>query len=137
MPRLNRTEQSKKALLDALEKSLGIVTTACKAAGVGRVTYYEWLKNDPDFAAAVADLSEVTLDFAESALLKNIKEGNTTAIIFYLKTKGRGRGYIERQEIDHTTKGQPIVQEIDYSKLSDAALAEIIAASAPPPGDGA
>lgn len=132
MPRPNKTEQSKKALLDALEKSLGIVTTACKSAGVGRVTFYEWMKKDPDFAAAVEDIGEVTLDFAESALLMNIRQGDTTAIIFYLKTKGRGRGYIQSQNIDHTTAGQPLTRQIDYAKLSDDALNEILLAAADP-----
>jgi hypothetical protein len=44
-------------------------------------------------------LENVTLDFAESQLHKQVKEGNTTATIFLLKTKGKKRGYIERQEI--------------------------------------
>ncbi len=41
------------------------------------------------------------MDFAESQLYKQIKEGSTAATIFYLKTKGKKRGYIERQEIEH------------------------------------
>ena len=40
---MNKTEQHKKAMIDALEKSLGIVTTACKNVGIGRTTFYEWI----------------------------------------------------------------------------------------------
>ncbi len=40
------------------------------------------------------------LDFAESNLKKLEKEGNPAATIFFLKTKGKKRGYIERQEIE-------------------------------------
>ena len=45
---MNKTEQHKKAMLDALEKSLGVVTTACKSVGVGRTTFYLWM-NEDDF----------------------------------------------------------------------------------------
>lgn len=95
---MNKTEQHKKAILEALEKSLGIVTTACKQVGIGRTQFYEWLK-DPEFKAQVDDIQNITLDFAESQLHKQIKDGNTTATIFYLKTKGKSRGFVERQEI--------------------------------------
>ena len=101
---MNKTEQHKKALIDALTKSLGIVTTACKQVGVGRTTYYQWLREDPEFKKAVADVKEVALDFAESQLHKQIQEGNTTATIFYLKTQGKARGYVERQEIEVAEK---------------------------------
>lgn len=40
-----------------------------------------------------------TLDFAESKLLQLLDMGDKTAIIFYLKCKGKSRGYIERQEL--------------------------------------
>ena len=94
--------QPKKAkMLKALEKSLGVVTTACKMAKVGRTTYYEWLDKDPEFKKAVDDFNNIALDFAESKLYELIQEGNVTATIFYLKTKGKKRGYIERQEIAH------------------------------------
>ena len=32
-------------------------------------------------------------------LLTEMKSGNIASIIFYLKTKGKKRGYVERQEI--------------------------------------
>ena len=97
---MNKTEHSKKALLEALEKSLGIVTTACRQAGVGRTTYYEYLK-DKDFKKQVDEIQDVALDFAESQLHKQIQGGNVAATIFLLKTKGKKRGYVERQEIQH------------------------------------
>jgi len=90
---------TKKALVEALEKSLGVVSTACKAAGISRDTHYRWLKEDPEYKAQVEELSEVAVDFAESHLHKLIKDGNPAATIFFLKTKGKNRGYVERQEI--------------------------------------
>jgi hypothetical protein len=97
---MDKTEQHKKAMLDALEKSLGVVTSAAKAVGVGRTTHYLWLQEDKEYKAAVEELSDVAIDFAESQLHKQIKEGNSTATIFFLKTKGKKRGYVERQEVD-------------------------------------
>lgn len=108
---MNSTEHKKKAILEALEKSLGVVTTACKNVGIGRTTYYQWLKDDEDFATQVKDIDEVALDFAESKLHKQIADGNVTATIFYLKTKGKHRGYIERVEQSiNVTEEQPLFE---------------------------
>ena len=89
----------KESLLKALEQSLGVVTVACKKADIPRSTYYKWLKEDKVFANAVNEIENVALDFAESQLHKQISANSTAATIFYLKTKGKKRGYIERQEI--------------------------------------
>ena len=94
-----QTEHNKKNVLEALEKSFGIVTTACKTVGIGRTQFYQWLKDDQVFKEKVNDIQNVTLDMAESQLHKQILGGNTSATIFYLKTKGKKRGYVERQEI--------------------------------------
>jgi len=91
--------QPKKAMVAALEKSLGVVSTACKAADISRQTHYRWMREDEDYKTAVEELAEVAIDFAESHLHKLIKDGNPAATIFFLKTKGKGRGYVERQEI--------------------------------------
>ena len=56
----NKIEHTKKAILEALEKSLGVVTTACKQVGVGRTTFYEYLNKDENFANEVADIIAAT-----------------------------------------------------------------------------
>lgn len=103
----------KKAMLEALEKSLGVVTTACKQVGIDRGTHYNWLKNDEEYKEQVKNLENVVLDFAESQLHKQIIDGNTTATIFLLKTKGKSRGYIERQEVVTDTDNFFKVEIID------------------------
>lgn len=95
----NRTIEAKKALIEALEKSLGIVTTACRQVDIARNTFYTYLKDDEEFAKKVKDIENIALDYAETALFKNIKDGKEPSTIFYLKTKGKQRGYIERSEI--------------------------------------
>ena len=91
----------KKAMIAALEKSLGIVTTACKTVGIDRGSHYNWMREDEEYKAAVESIADLAIDFAESSLHKQIQDGNPTSTIFYLKTKGKKRGYIERQEFAH------------------------------------
>jgi hypothetical protein len=116
--RSTKTDISKKLMLDALEKSLGVVTSACKMTGTPRSVFYEWYNEDPSFKKNVDELKEIVLDFAESQLHKQVSDGNTTATIFYLKTKGKSRGYIERQEIEHSGEIREIV--VNVKKIDDA-----------------
>lgn len=90
---------TKKAIIEALYNSLGVVTTACEKVGIARSTFYEYCSADPDFKAAVDGIEDVAIDFVESQNYKLIKEGNPAATIFYLKTKGRKRGYTESLDI--------------------------------------
>ena len=85
--------------LEVYASKMGNVSKACKAANISRQTYYDWMK-DKEFAGKVDEVREGLLDFAEHQLLSNIKDGKTAEILFYLKTKGKARGYIERQEVD-------------------------------------
>lgn len=109
----DKIRHTKKALLEALEKSLGIVTTACKSVDIARDTFYRYLKDDEDFAKAVKDVDNIALDFVESVLLHNIKDRREASTIFYMKTKGRHRGYIEKQELEHSGKIITVTVEDD------------------------
>lgn len=100
--KLLSTKVRKKVLIQALQASFGIVTIACKAAGMDRGHHYDWLRKDPEYKKAVEDIENITMDFVESKLHSRINLGDTTAIIFYAKTKGKSRGYIENPNIVNT-----------------------------------
>jgi len=108
---MTKSDTTKKAMLQALEKSLGVVTSACASVGISRQTHYRWLEEDAEYKTEVKGLEDVAIDFAESQLHKQINSGNTSATIFYLKTKGKNRGYVERTEITGADQ-EPIVVRI-------------------------
>lgn len=96
-----KTEMEQEAFLKAYKASFGNVSVACQAVGIGRTKFYHWMKKDSEFKDRVAEIEpeDDFLDFVENSLHKKIRDGDTTAIIFTLKTKGKKRGYVERQEI--------------------------------------
>ena len=95
---------NKKNLLLALEKSLGIVTPACEEVSLSRKTFYEYYKDDEEFKNSVDDINNIALDFVESQLFGNIKLGNERSILFYMRYKGKKRGYNET--LDITVRGE-------------------------------
>jgi hypothetical protein len=112
----------KKAMLKALKANLGIVSKSCEAVGISRGAHYLWMNNDPEYKEAVEEIDESVIDFAESKLhelidgpmkevltdegIQQVKDSPVpSAVIFYLKTKGKKRGYIERTEISGADGG--------------------------------
>jgi len=96
-----RQDAEKTLLIEQLKKT-PIISVACDKTGVGRTSYYRWREEDKDFATkADKSLSEGILlmnDMAESQLLSAIKEGNMTAIIYWLKH--RHSAYSTKIEIE-------------------------------------
>ena len=120
----------KKKMIEALERTLGRVTEAAESIDIARSTHYLWMSNDPEYKEAVESIGEKALDFVESKLfelidgakrevlteagIQEIKDTpNPTACIFYLKTKGKKRGYVERQEVTGADGGQVVIQISD------------------------
>ena len=92
--------QAMEDFLVCYEKALGVLTPACQQAHVDRVTVWRWRKEYPEFDERCNEIEDVALDFAESKLYNLINTGDTAATIFYLKTKGRRRGYTEKIQHD-------------------------------------
>lgn len=114
---------------------MGNKTEIAKALNIGRRTLYDWIEKDSDLKDAIELQDEANIDFAESKLFERINGyehddihitnylGNITkteiikhyppdptSIIFFLKTKAKHRGYIERQEITGKD-GDPLIQK--------------------------
>lgn len=97
-------------IIEALKATGGIKTAAValikKNTGISmdRTTINLRLKKNAKIQEAIAEAEESVLDLAQGSLVKAIKNGNITAIIFYLKTKGKDRGFVEKHEIDSKTE---------------------------------
>ena len=98
----------KETLLQALESSLGIVSTACNRSGISRSSFYKWYKEDEEFRKKVDEIDNVKLDYVETKLFKNIENEKEKSIIFYLQHKGHKRGYIQKQNINLTSNEEDI-----------------------------
>lgn len=92
----------KKLMVEAMHKAMGNISKATQSVGISRVTHYKWLKEDSAYADAMANLPEFVIDYVEHKMFKLIEKENPAAIFFYLKTQAKHRGYIEKQEVEHS-----------------------------------
>ena len=91
-----------KKAIHILKGKAGNVSLTCEELGISRQTFYRWKNESEEFRKAVKDVDEGLIDFVESKLMMNIKEGKETSMIFFLKTKGKHRGYVEKTEVEHS-----------------------------------
>lgn len=112
------TDSRKQRLLSSLRQHKGIVSTACRAASVPRRTYYQWLRTDNGFRESVEDIGEEAIDFVESKLMEKIEAGAERSIIFFLKTRGKGRGYSEQTQVSVSDKIDREIQALVNSALT-------------------
>jgi len=136
--KVDKVDNIKKKVIEGLEKHNGNISKACEFARISRTTFYNYIESDEQFKTDCMESEEKQIDHVEDKLKERIdgvqiykgkdKDGNdivynvppdTTAIIFYLKTKGKKRGYIEKTEIETITKH-------DFSNASDSELDEEI-----------
>lgn len=89
--------ETKKAFIQALNSSYGIIYVACAAVKISRTTYYNWYNEDPEFKREADEVLQCQAEFVEGKLLESIKNGDVQAQKFYLQTKGRHLGYSTRR----------------------------------------
>ena len=101
-----------KRIIAAAEDSNGLLSAIAEAAGVHRSTVWTYARDYPDVAEAVEEAREKLFDVAESKLIERIESGDVTAIIFFLKTRCKHRGYVERPAED---KAAPVEIRVSYA----------------------
>lgn len=120
-----RKDISSEHIKTVFEKAGGNIAAVARTLGVSRTTVYNRMKADPELVEAMKDSRETMLDNVESALYAEVLSRNITAMIFWLKTQGKHRGWVERQEISGPGGGA-VHYEYDYSQLTDEELERAI-----------
>jgi len=82
-------------IIEALVAENGMQTLAAKRLKISFNTLKKYIGKDPKVQEVISFIEEHSLDRAEKRLLTMIDEGNTAAVFFYLKCKGKKRGFIE------------------------------------------
>jgi len=108
---------SKKAIVEALQATAGRVVEAAEKLGCSREHLHRRIRGNPALQEALDAARQRLIDLAEGELVKKVKRGNLTAIIFLLKTLGRDRGYSERVELEHTGRGEVRLAGVDVDQL--------------------
>jgi len=104
---------SKEIIIDALEKAFGNKTVAAKSLQTSRNSLDVWLSHYGVSQSEIERCRDLALDIAEYKLLQAINEGRTAELIFFLKTQGKSRGYIERQEVSGPDGGPLQIEGVD------------------------
>ena len=100
-----RTKANKERFLKELSVRLGLLYETCRVTNITPATVRNWAKSDEEFRESLNTVKEETIDKVEGKLYVKIQGGDTASIIFYLKTKAKGRGYSQRFELSGADGG--------------------------------
>jgi len=96
-------------MIEALREKHGNLSAAARFLNCSRNTISRYIETYPTVKSVADEERETLIDFAENQLFQQVKDGNITAIIFTLKTIGKHRGYVERQEVTGADGGAIVV----------------------------
>lgn len=126
-------EQKKKEIVAEIIRQKGFKGLACTAIGLNPRTFRQWMAEDAEFRQAVDDAVEIAREYrdemAEKALYDLVEAKDTTAVIFYNKTRNKHKGYTERmlpqpkEEPKQETPALPSAEE--QQKISKAIKTKI------------
>lgn len=105
-----KTKWTKEQIIAAIEAADGLVFNAAKALGCAPRTIRNAAQRWPAVQEAIEAQRGLLLDLGESALKQAVIVGEGWAVCFLLKTLGQPRGYIEKQQIEHSGEIQYVVE---------------------------
>lgn len=114
-----KMQDLKNAFLKEYKNNKCNISAACKKLGITRGTFYDWEKSDENFKVAVNEAIEGLYDSVEDKLQECINNMDTTAIIFFCKTKMKQRGYVEKQQLDLSGNVNHTILTIDPFAAGD------------------
>lgn len=103
-----KRKYNQKQVIHALVAADGALTIAAKRLGTSYRHLKKYIDANERMTEVLHGIEESILDLAEGTLRKSIEEGDLAATIFFLKTKGKRRGYTEHDKQDLSKLMQPV-----------------------------
>lgn len=115
-----KTEQyTAEQMITAIQLSKGLVSYAARKLGCHPDTVRTYAKRYASVRDALNEARYAMTDTAELSLFDQVVKGEAWAVQFYLKTQGKNRGYVERQEITGTDGGAVVVKVLGGAARMD------------------
>lgn len=111
---------SDEQIIEALKKTRGMVYLAAETLGCEADTIYRRAAKVKAVKEVITHQRGIVTDAAESKLFQAIMAGDSWAICFYLKTQGKDRGYIERQEQQQSGEITVVVKRVKGNDSSNS-----------------
>jgi len=105
-------------IIAALEKTHGMVYLAAESLGCSAMTIYRRAAKEKKIQNTIDSHRGKLIDKAELKLEQAVMNGEPWAVTLTLKSLGKNRGYVERQEVTGADGGA-IVVEWDDSENND------------------
>jgi len=111
--------------IDAIPGTGGIITAIAKKVGCDWHTAKKYIVSYTTVNRAYQDECEKVLDLAESKTIEMIHASDGQMIRYYLSTKGKHRGYTERQELKIEVKELDSAIERELARVAVGGKAEV------------
>lgn len=112
-------------IIRALKETMGKVYLAAERLNCHHSTIYDRAKQFASVQSCMDHARGRAVDTAEIGLMKAVQEGEAWAICFTLKTLGKDRGYVERQQVTGLNDGPIQITEIEVVKTNANGNAQI------------
>jgi hypothetical protein len=95
-----------------LRELSGNVAAVARFFGVTRQSADKYMRRRPSLLKIAGECRETMRDNAESALYNAVLAGEPWAVMFFLRTQAKSRGYVERTEVTGQD-GRPIEEVVE------------------------
>ncbi len=112
-----------KEIIAALRDSGGLVEIAARELGCNASTIYRRIEKSDKVRNTIASEREYSIDLAERNLRRGLSAGEQWATVHALRYLGAKRGYVEKQQIEHSGSTE-IILKWDENASSDDSPAE-------------
>ncbi len=100
-----------KMIAEAYNRKNANLASTAASLNVSRSTLAKWRREDKELNQMLTEVEESLLDYVETELKKQVFNGNLQAMIFFLKSKAKERGFVEGHEIRSKV-------EVNYNLIS-------------------